>query len=207
MLYTFTIKKTKPLHLILLLIGISGSTIVNAQSLPPLTPVIPPSPTAQAMQKYGDIPVSTYTGVPDIAIPLYTIKFHDITVPINISYHASGIKVAEEASNVGLGWTLNAGGAITRNIIGSDDFFTTPDVYLGTSFFDIADGYTPVLPIQANGILNLLNQGSETSYPLYNWITGTPPQIPTDFTLMLWANQENSYSEETEPLFYKALKR
>src|ERR1700745_404186 len=85
---------------------------------PPLAKVVPPSPTSQAFQKYGDIPVSAYTGIPDISIPLYTAKFRDISVPISLSYHASGIKVSEEASQVGLGWVLNAGGNITRNIVG-----------------------------------------------------------------------------------------
>ncbi|MGP1994271.1 RHS repeat protein [Zobellia laminariae] len=92
---------------------------LRAQELPN---VIPPSPEARAFEKYGNIPVSTYTGVPNIIIPLYTIKQGDITVPISLSYHASGVKVDEEASTVGLGWVLNAGGIISRNIYGDDDF-------------------------------------------------------------------------------------
>lgn len=84
--------------------------------------IIPPSPNAAALQKYGDIPVGLYNGIPNVAIPLYEIKSKDISVPISISYHASGIKVSDEASRVGLGWALNAGGVITRQIMGQDDF-------------------------------------------------------------------------------------
>jgi hypothetical protein len=84
--------------------------------------IIPPSPEAAALGKYGDVPVSKYTGVPDISIPLYTLQSKNIQVPITLSYHASGIKVEEEASWVGLGWALNAGGVITRSIRGKDDF-------------------------------------------------------------------------------------
>jgi hypothetical protein len=88
---------------------------------PSLMNVIPPSPTAAALGKYGEIPVSLYTGVPNISIPLYEINEGDIKLPISLSYHASGIKVEEIASNVGLGWSLNAGGVITRTVRGADD--------------------------------------------------------------------------------------
>lgn len=83
--------------------------------------LIPQSPEAAGLGKYGDIPVSTYTGVPNINIPLYTVKSGDLELPISLSYHASGIRVNEEASWVGLGWSLNAGGVITRVIRGKDD--------------------------------------------------------------------------------------
>ncbi len=77
---------------------------------------IPPAPDAYALAKYGDIPVSYYTGTPDIHVPIWTVKVGDISVPITLSYHATGIKVDEMASLVGLGWSLNAGGVITRQI-------------------------------------------------------------------------------------------
>ncbi|MFM9837591.1 MAG: RHS repeat domain-containing protein [Cyclobacteriaceae bacterium] len=83
--------------------------------------IVPPSPTAAALGKYGEIPVSTYTGIPSIQIPLHQIKVRDIQLPIDLSYHAGGVKVEEEASWVGLGWSLNAGGIITRSTVGYDD--------------------------------------------------------------------------------------
>ncbi|HTH56432.1 MAG TPA: RHS repeat domain-containing protein [Cyclobacteriaceae bacterium] len=86
---------------------------------------VPPSPDAASLGKFADFPVGTYTGTPDITIPLTTIKVRDVSFPLTLSYHASGIRVEEEASWVGLGWTLNAGGAITRTIRGNDDLSTT----------------------------------------------------------------------------------
>jgi hypothetical protein len=107
---------------------------VNAQVIPPSSEpkIIPPSPNASAFAKYGNIPVSTYTGVPNISLPIYEIRVRDITVPISLSYHASGIKVGDEASRVGLGWVLNAGGVISRNIINRDDLQELPDAFLST---------------------------------------------------------------------------
>ncbi len=83
--------------------------------------LIPPSPEAYAFQKFGDYPVSHYTGLPNISIPIYEIKLRDISVPIQLSYHASGIKTDQVASWVGLGWSLIAGGTISRNIKGNMD--------------------------------------------------------------------------------------
>ncbi len=84
--------------------------------------VVSPAPTAASLAKYADVPVGYYTGTPSISIPLYTVQDRDITLPISLSYNASGIKVSEEASWVGLGWSLNAGGVITRVVRGLDDF-------------------------------------------------------------------------------------
>ena len=91
--------------------------------------VISPSPNVASLGKYGDIPVSYYTGTPNISIPIYEVQNGDLSLPISISYHASGIKVAEEASRVGLGWALHAGGVISRSVMGLDDFAGTPSSY------------------------------------------------------------------------------
>ncbi len=69
-----------------------------------------------------DNPVSLYKGIPDITIPLYTVQCRNFKLPISISYQASGIKVSQEASCVGLGWSLNAGGMISKVVQGYDDF-------------------------------------------------------------------------------------
>ncbi len=101
-------------------------TVLFAQLLsehdnPTLTRTIPPSPTAASLSKYGEFPVSYYTGLPNISIPIYEVKSGDLSLPISLSYHAGGIKVEEIASWVGLGWSLNAGGVISRTIRGIAD--------------------------------------------------------------------------------------
>lgn len=105
-------KKIIVLFVAIFLVSFSFSENVNYPSM------IPPSPNAQTFLKYGEYPVSNYTGVPDISIPIYTINLKDLQIPINLNYNASGIKVEEEASRVGLGWLLNAGGIISHTIKG-----------------------------------------------------------------------------------------
>ncbi len=83
---------------------------------------IPKTPEAAALGKFGDVPVSYNTGIPNITIPIYTLNTRSLSLPISIDYHAGGIKVNEVASAVGLGWALNAGGMITHIVVGKSDF-------------------------------------------------------------------------------------
>lgn len=78
--------------------------------------VLPPSPTAGALGKYGLNPVSLSTGTPNISVPIHQISYRGISVPISLSYSSNGLKVDEVASWVGHGWSLNAGGVVTRMI-------------------------------------------------------------------------------------------
>ena len=79
------------------------------------------SPEASAFKKYGDYQVNEYTGSADIRVPLYTLSYKDIDVPIDLTYDASGIKVDQEASWVGLGWNLMVGGCINYVASGKVD--------------------------------------------------------------------------------------
>jgi hypothetical protein len=90
------------------------------------------SPTAASLGKYVDIPVNYHTGVPEISIPIHTVQVGSLKLPISLSYHASGLKVMEQASWVGAGWTLNAGGVIMRTPKGYFDELAKVDKsYLG----------------------------------------------------------------------------
>lgn len=83
--------------------------------------IIPPSPTAYELSKYGEIPVGMFTGTPAIDIPLSAYKSKNIEIPIGLSYRSNGIKVDQLSSNTGLGWSLNAGGVVTRIVRDEED--------------------------------------------------------------------------------------
>ncbi|MDR0418947.1 MAG: hypothetical protein LBH34_01890 [Prevotellaceae bacterium] len=63
-----------------------------------------PTPTAHELGKYGNIPISHHTGTAQISIPIYNLEIADMSLPITLDYHSSGIKVDDIASWVGLGW-------------------------------------------------------------------------------------------------------
>ena len=108
------LKKDLALCCLIIPLCSAAQTIINNN-------VIPPSPQAQDLVQYGKVPVSLYTGIPDISVPIYTIKLKDLSIPITLDYNASGIKVEQEAGTVGLGWVLRTGGIITHTIRGYND--------------------------------------------------------------------------------------
>ncbi|MEM9679881.1 MAG: hypothetical protein AAF901_06120, partial [Bacteroidota bacterium] len=110
------------LCVILKLAFCASNLSLYAQETPYLPPVVLPSPNAASLGQYGDHPVSTYTGIPDISIPLFKVKERGNELPIILSYHAGGVRAGDAGSSVGVNWTLMAGGAITRNINGLNDY-------------------------------------------------------------------------------------
>jgi hypothetical protein len=83
--------------------------------------LIPPSPNSSEFIKIIDIPVEEFTGIPKINIPIYTINFKKLKIPIDMIYSSNGIKVDQMSSWVGLGWGLDAGGVVTRVVRGLPD--------------------------------------------------------------------------------------
>ena len=83
--------------------------------------VIPPAPEVASMMKYIDIPVSHFTGQPQIEIPIYTLNEGSLSVPITLSYRGGGIKQNELSGIISKGWTLMAGMTISRTVYGLPD--------------------------------------------------------------------------------------
>lgn len=83
--------------------------------------VIPPSPRSAEYAKYITYNVSLYNGLPEISIPLYEIKLKDLTIPVVLNYHASGIKYDQDNGEVGVGWSLSTGYRVSRTMYGWAD--------------------------------------------------------------------------------------
>lgn len=104
--------------------------------------VIPPAPEAAELGKYGNTQISLFTGTPKINIPLFELKGNSVSVPVSMSYNAGGFKPNEMASWVGLGWSLNAGGVITRSVLGNPDN--------ANNYFNAQNTYTSPAPVALN---------------------------------------------------------
>ena len=80
------------------------------------------APTSNNLMKFEEVPVSYYTGIPDISIPLINIPTGNSKVAINIQlkYHPLTAKPDDKAGESGLGWNLIAGGTISRTVRGGN---------------------------------------------------------------------------------------
>ncbi|MCY1494286.1 hypothetical protein D3C87_41570 [compost metagenome] len=114
----------KKIYTLAAMLGISAiAHAQNPEIKSEMPNLIPPSPTVAALMKFEEVPVSNYTGTPDISIPLFSTgtRSKDIGLDISLKYNSAGIAADAIASDVGLGWSLFAGGTISRSVRGMPD--------------------------------------------------------------------------------------
>lgn len=189
----------------------------NNQQFPFLN-VISPSPEAASLGRYGEIPVSLSTGTASFDIPIYEVVSGTLKVPVKLSYHSSGVKVNDIASSVGIGWSLQGGGAVTRVVKGGlwDDCSlgilhqTIPEQTDVANFFcfignlntsiDFVDGMPDDFFYNFNGlsgkfIYNTRNTSNQN-------ITPIPVTYPHSKLKIDWVNQLNFLITDTDGTLY-----
>jgi len=96
------------------------SQTLDEQSKPRQANVL--SPQGYEFGRVGNGNVSHFTGQPEIDIPIYTYTDRDFSIPLSLTYNASGFSPSEREGIAGLNWFLNnGGGAIVRYVNGLPD--------------------------------------------------------------------------------------
>lgn len=107
------------------LCGLLHSTTIRGQQTYPEPMLnqafVPPSPNAQALVQHSSLPVGLYRGVQTIVLPVYTLKCGALSLPVSLTYNYNGLFSMQDAAWTGLGWSLDAGGAVTRMVRGLVD--------------------------------------------------------------------------------------
>jgi len=114
----------KVINIVIIILSINKLAGQEESYIPPINRTIdmfPKTPDAAALSKFTDIPPGDFTGVANFTIPLYTIDLDGISIPINLAYATTGIKVGEISSRVGLGWALNTGPSVSQQVLGNRD--------------------------------------------------------------------------------------
>lgn len=97
------------------------------------------SPESGSLGKYVDYPIELSTGTIDLNVPIFSLPYKSNKIDISLKYHTSGIKPSEASSSVGLGWSLWAGGGISRVLRGKPDESTNGFKNIGGSLPDLSD--------------------------------------------------------------------
>ena len=87
-------------------------------------------PQVWSFMKYGGSTPDLYTGTVRAEIPVYNYSDPDFEIPVSLTYASNGYMPNVMANYVGLGWTLSAGGVITRQVQGIRD---NEEVYSSSS--------------------------------------------------------------------------
>src|SRR5258708_3391755 len=62
-----------------------------------------------------DLNVDLYSGKLQAGLPLFTLASSDMNIPVSLSYGGgAGIKLTDQNTTVGLGWTISGGGSVSR---------------------------------------------------------------------------------------------
>lgn len=80
------------------------------------------SPQTALINRFGTYPVDLSTGLVDVSIPLHSIETtNGLNFPIQLKFHASGLRASEQEGLLGIRWALYAGAHVNRIIKGYPD--------------------------------------------------------------------------------------
>ena len=204
------------------------SIIVRAQESDPFSYASRLQPSAEAwqMSRHGEISPDLYTGAMAWSLPLYTYKDEDFTIPISLDYRFDGCRPSQPAGTVGMGWNLNCGGVITRQVVGlPDDYYKStpidsdPGTYITVvGFFFAANGsYVPEMSLgdslETNAFMNnrrCIGQMSPLLIDIGNnaltSLLGTSPVVYQGFLEnWLWAENPGTYFDPSSDIYHFSL--
>mgnify|MGYP001176797299 FL=1 len=99
-----------------------------------LTQSNPKIPTMSSLGSFFSPEVAMHSGAMNYSIPFYEVYLFGYKLPINFVYSYNGLRYGDEASQVGLHWSLNIP-SVSRSVLGEDDFDRTS----GFAFIPTAD--------------------------------------------------------------------
>jgi hypothetical protein len=134
---------------------------------------------------FAQVQVDKFSGDASYGLPLITVpNFRGPSVSTSI-YYKSDIKVDQPASEVGLGWNINAGGSVERYVNGVPDDWKAVDVpdmqaasfqkHLGSLYLNVPNTYSTVLDFDyLRYKMDTLNDTIKYYYPNYDtyFVTG-----------------------------------
>lgn len=153
------------------------------------------SPQSYAFEKYGNVPINLYTGTLDLKIPIFSIPAGGSNnIDVILSYDSSGFLPHKKSDNAGMGWTMLAGGRITRTLNRLPDEYQGNPTSSNTSPFDSG--------ADLHGFLTGVRLNPYTNTQVYNLNSGAGGLNGLDWRL---GTVNNGYEGEPDIFSFNAL--
>ncbi len=126
---------------------------IIAQQPQDMPTVIPPSPTVANLMQFEEVPIDYYSGQPNIAVPLFSKNIHkDLAMNLSLAYNTQGVKIDNRSGWTGTGWSLFAGGVISRTVrdIPDESYYRLGDGEIGVHNNDDFWNYWDLSPQKAS---------------------------------------------------------
>jgi hypothetical protein len=111
------------------------------------------------INSFAQVSVNPLTGTGSVVIPIYTLSSGQVSVPVSLVYHGTGVKPKDVEGTAGIGWGLQGGGRISRQVRG------LPDDCIKDSLGNQRLGWMSILDTAANKIstFTVTNNGGTCS--------------------------------------------
>ena len=127
-----------------------------------------PSPTSSSLGIFGGAEVKKTTGGLNKLIPLFNLKEGAIDYTPSISYYSTGVMVNDWGNRLGIGWSENITGIITRTVNSIPDEEATIRINQQPSLLnDMTDSVLDVIKSIYNSIP--MGEGTDGQYDIFSY--------------------------------------
>lgn len=109
--------------------------------------------------------VDLLTGQAQVSIPLWTLTYGDLSVPISLYHHGNAVRVEEGDGAFGVGWNLATGGAVSRTVRGlPDDYSASTDFRRGWLIHNQASSIVNFSPTSNDDLSSCSDEGDDYDF-------------------------------------------
>lgn len=123
--------------------------------------------------------VDPLTGQLQFSVPLMSVSAEGISIPVGLVRHGNSMRVEENEGDFGLGWSLSAGGAVTRQLRGlPDDYTASGDTRKGWLFNNNAQSAQSFTTTSDDNLSSCVDESADWTFLNgRNFMNDTEPDI------------------------------
>ncbi len=183
------LSKTTFLSLFMLILVSTGLSAQNYDLFNYNTTITPTVESFQ-MTRHGGLQHTLNTGTMSYSIPLYVYKDEDFEIPLSLDYSFDGYRPFVHSGTIGLGWFLNCGGVITRDVHGIPDDTNWGDNWEKGYFYTVQ---------HSEGLKDIVNNKAVRSFGLCNSLCYSNIEVNNDVAQYWYRNEPFHTRYDSDP--------